>query len=395
MELLKSFRDVASPLLTELLISDQEKNSDGSTTGRRKITCIVADGLSGFTIDVAEEIGIPVFSFRTASACNFWAYFCVPKLIDNGELPFKGKNLDVLVTSIPGMDGFLRRRDLPSFCRVGDVTDPDFQLFVDETLQSSRAQGLILNTLEELEGPILDQTRSRFPKIYTIGPLQTHLKSRLKEQICSSSLWEEDMSCITWLNAQPLRSVVYVSFGSLTMVTKDQLIEFWHGLINSGKRFLWVIRPNSVLEKNGESQILKELLQGTRDRGYIVDWAPQENVLAHQAIGGFLTHGGWNSILESVVAGVPMICWPYHGDQQINSRFVSEIWKLGLDMKDTCDRHVIEKMVRKLMDEMREEFKQSTDQMAKLAKNAVCEGGSSYCSLDSLIEDIRLMCVDH
>lgn len=109
------------------------------------------------------------------------------------------------------MDGFLRRRDLPSFCRVGDVTHPDFQLFVNETLKSSRAQGLILNTLEELEGPILAQTRSQFPKIYTIGPLQTHLKSRLKVPICSNSLWEEDMSCITWLNAQPLRSVVYVS----------------------------------------------------------------------------------------------------------------------------------------------------------------------------------------
>ncbi|TKY69965.1 7-deoxyloganetic acid glucosyltransferase [Spatholobus suberectus] len=88
----------------------------------------------------------------------------------------------------------------------------------------------------------------------------------------------------------------------------------------------------------------------------MVGWAPQEEVLAHKAIGGFLTHSGWNSTLESVVAGVPMICWPYFADQQINSRFVSEVWKLGLDMKDVCDRHVVEKMVNDLMVHRREEF---------------------------------------
>ncbi|MFQ6647108.1 hypothetical protein Gotur_020416, partial [Gossypium turneri] len=84
-----------------------------------------------------------------------------------------------------------------------------------------------------------------------------------------------------------------------------------------------------------------ELVEGTKERGYIVDWAPQEDVLSHGAIGGFLTHSGWNSTLESVTAGVPMIC----GDQQLNSRFVEEVWKLGLDMKDVSDRRVVEQMV--------------------------------------------------
>lgn len=95
-DLLKSFGLIAKPLLTELLISDREKNADSAATGRKKITCIVADGLSSFTIDVAEEMRIPVFCFRTASACNFWAYFCVPKLIENGELPFKGTYVDYI-----------------------------------------------------------------------------------------------------------------------------------------------------------------------------------------------------------------------------------------------------------------------------------------------------------
>ena len=113
--------------------------------------------------------------------------------------------------------------------------------------------------------------------------------------------------------------------------------------------------------------------------------------MAHQAIGGFLTHSRWNSTLESIVAGVPMICWPYFADQQTNSRFVSEVWKLGMDMKDVCDRVMVEKMVNHLMEERRENFMKSAAEMARLAKESVSEGGSSYCNLDHLIKDIRLM----
>ncbi|KAL6982767.1 7-deoxyloganetic acid glucosyl transferase [Sarracenia purpurea var. burkii] len=291
------------------------------------------------------------------------------------------------------MEHFLQRRDYTSFCRNGDSVSQKFQIILNEAQQAVRAQALILNTFEDLEGPILTHARSQCPNIYTIGPLHAHVKSRLATPtISSNTLWEEDASCMTWLESQPLRSVIYVSFGSIAMVTKDQLMEFWHGMINSGKRFLWVIRPDFIVNK--KSQIPAELLKGTKERGYIVGWAPQEKVLAHRAIGGFLTHSGWNSTLESIVEGVPMICWPYFGDQQINSRFVGEVWKLGLDMKDTCDRVIIEKMIKDLMDERRHEFTESTDRMAELAKQAISIGGSSYCNFDRLIEFIRSMAVD-
>ena len=125
----------------------------------------------------------------------------------------------------------------------------------------------------------------------------------------------------------------------------------------------------------------------------MVGWAPQEEVLEHRAVGGFLTHSGWNSTLESIVTGQPLICWPYFAEQQVNSRVVGQVWKLGLDMKDVCDRKVVEKMVNDLMVERREEFVKSTDRMAKLAKKSVSDSGSSLCNLDRLIEDIRLMSV--
>jgi UDP:flavonoid glycosyltransferase YjiC (YdhE family) len=196
---------------------------------------------------------------------------------------------------------------------------------------------------------------------------------------------------MTWLDAQPFKSVIYVSFGSITTMTKDVLMEFWHGLVNSKKRFLWVIRPDLVDGNDADGQTPAELVEGTKERGYTVGWAPQEEVLAHAAIGGFLTHSGWNSTMESIAAGIPMICWPYFADQQVNSRFVSQVWKLGMDMKDVSDRVVVEKMVNDLMVEKREEFLKSSVEMSRLARESVSEGGPSYSNLDRLIEDIRLM----
>jgi UDP:flavonoid glycosyltransferase YjiC (YdhE family) len=166
----------------------------------------------------------------------------------------------------------------------------------------------------------------------------------------------------------------------------EEIIEIWHGLLNSKKQFLWVIRPNMVQEKG----LLNELKEGTsKEQGLIVGWVPQEEVLSHKAIGAFLTHSGWNSTLESVVCGVPMICWPYLGDQQINSRFVSEVWKIGLDMKDVCDRKVVENMVNDVMVNRKEEFLKSAMEIAKLVSKSVSCAGSSYNNFKDLIENIR------
>ncbi|XVE96981.1 hypothetical protein REPUB_Repub02eG0271000 [Reevesia pubescens] len=169
------------------------------------------------------------------------------------------------------------------------------------------------------------------------------------------------------------------------------MLEFWHGLVNSGKPFLWVIRPNSITGEDDPGKILMELEERTKGNGLIVSWAPQEEVLAHPAVGGFLTHSGWNSTLESIYAGVPMICWPAVADQQVNSRCVSDVWKIGFDMKDSCEKLIVEKMVRDLMEDKREEIMKSMEEIAKQARESVNEGGSSYSNLGKLIEEIMSM----
>ncbi|KAI3816030.1 hypothetical protein L1987_15715 [Smallanthus sonchifolius] len=259
-------------------------------------------------------------------------------LINSGELPFSGTNRDEQIVNLKGMEGFLRQRDLPSFCR-----------------------------------PIISQIQKHCSNIYTIGPLHAHLKSRpLSKSKSSNSLFKEDKTCIGWLDQQPPKSVLYVSFGSLATLTRDQLIEFWHGLVNSKKPFLWVIREDLVLSKDDENKVPNELEKCTKERRYLVGWALQEDVLAHPAVGAFLTHNGWNSTLESIVAG-----------------------KLGLDMKGTCDRTIVERIVKEVMDVRKEEYTESANRMAKLAMESVSEGGSSYINLDRLIEDIKEMGVQH
>ncbi|XP_059669226.1 7-deoxyloganetic acid glucosyl transferase-like [Cornus florida] len=391
-EIMSSIKSVTGPQFQEMMIATDCFASET----KRPITCIIADGVLSFAGDFAIQRGIPLIYFRTVSACSFWAYFCMPELIEAQEIPLKGNGMDLLVKSVPGMEGFLRRRDLPGFYRVDEISDPRLQVVKTETRQTPRAQAVIKNTFDDLEGPILSQVRTHCPNLFSIGPLHAHLKAKLAAETNSSStssgsFWEEDRSCVTWLDSQPSKSVIYVSFGSITVVTRNQLLEFWYGLVNSGQRFLWVMRPDSITEKNGENQIPVDLVEGTKERGYMVGWAPQEEVLAHPAVGGFLTHSGWNSTLESIVSGVPMICWPYFADQMINSRFVSEVWKIGLDMKDTCDRVIVQKMVRDLMDVRKDEFQERVSHMANLAKRAVNEGGSSYCNLDALIKYINSM----
>ncbi|XP_034694145.1 7-deoxyloganetic acid glucosyltransferase-like [Vitis riparia] len=145
----------------------------------------------------------------------------------------------------------------------------------------------------------------------------------LETVMCRKDL--SDRRCVAWLESQASRSVVHVSFGSIEALSRDQLLEVWHGLVNSGKPFLWVLRPDSVAEKESDFVGTLEKLE----RACIVGWAPQEEVLLHPAVGGFLSHCGRSSVIEGILGRVPMICWPQFGDHHISTMSVRgalQVW---------------------------------------------------------------------
>nr|POE84329.1 udp-glucose iridoid glucosyltransferase [Quercus suber] len=246
------------------------------------------------------------------------------------------------------------------------------------------SSAIIWNTMDCLELSSLARIQQQYqvPNL-PIGPLH-----KFGPGLPNSSLLKEDASCMAWLEKQTKNSVIYVSLGSIAAMDEREIVEMAWGLANSQQRFLWVFRPDSIRGSKNEvlSLIFKETIG---ERGCIVNWAPQKEVLAHSAVGGFLSHCGWNSTLESICEGIPMICKPCFGDQRVNARYVSHIWRVGLELENELDRGEIEKAIRRLMagkegEAMREKAKNLKEKVELCLK----EGGSSNNSLNKLVEMI-------
>uniref|UniRef100_A0A0D9WYX0 Glycosyltransferase n=1 Tax=Leersia perrieri TaxID=77586 RepID=A0A0D9WYX0_9ORYZ len=382
-ELLESLRTKGSVAYRSLLTS-LVRARDGDD-GFPPVTCVVADGTMPFATDVAEEMGIPSLVFRTASACSALAYMSIPRLIELDEMPFPvNGDLDEPVRGVPGMESFLRRRDLPSHLRgcTESSNDPILQVLIEITANSRRARAVVINTAVSLEASALAHIATHVRDVFAIGPL--HAMSPAPAE--ATSLWRADDGTVAWLDGHADRSVVYVSLGSLTIISQEQFAEFLSGLVAAGYAFLWVLRPDMV--GASQSAALREAVTAVgNSKARVVEWAPQRDVLRHRAVGCFLTHTGWNSTVEAAVEGVPMVCWPFFSDQQINSRFVGAVWRTGLDMKDVCDGAVVERMVREVMES--DAIRASAQALARKVRQDVTHGGSSAVEFERLVRFIK------
>lgn len=369
---------------------------NGSSSSQVK--CIIADGCMGFTLDAAEQLNIPEILLWTPSSCGFMAYFHYKDLIERGVTPLKEESQltngyldETKIDWIPGMKE-LRLTDLPSFVRTTDPDDIMLNFLTSEAQRSKRASAIVLNTFDAFECDVLDGMKSILPPVYSIGPLSSLLLNLVPQesevQSLGSNLWAEETECIKWLDTKEPNSVVYVNFGSITVMTAQQMIEFAFGLANSKHTFLWIIRPDLV---RGDSAILPpEFTTETKDRSMIASWCPQEHVLKHPSIGGFLTHSGWNSILDTVIGGVPIICWPFFAEQQTNCKYSCVDWGIGMEIDNNVKRNEVEKLVRELMDgEKGKELKKRVMEWKSSAEDAISSpNGSSFVNLDKLVSQI-------
>jgi UDP:flavonoid glycosyltransferase YjiC (YdhE family) len=237
----------------------------------------------------------------------------------------------------------------------------------------------------ELEASVIDSLRSKIScPVYPIGPCVPYMTLEDHYNMPSGKVTSKG-DYFNWLDSQPVNSVMYVSLGSFLSASASQLDEIALGLVSSEVTFLWILRE--------QSPRMRQLI-GDTDKGMILPWCEQLKVLCHPSVGGFLTHCGMNSTLDSVIAGVPILALPLLFDQPIDCRLIVEEWNSGLNLKDWASedgligREDIARAVRWLMASDEAETKairRNALGLKEASRRAVDKGGSSYCNLSSLM----------
>lgn len=259
------------------------------------------------------------------------------------------------------------------------------EIILDCISRVPKADCLLFTSFYEFEPEMMEALKLEFPfPIYPIGPAIPYFEIEKEPRVANDN---DGYNYQQWLDSQPADSVLYISLGSFLSVSASQMDEIASGLRDSGIRFLWVAR--------GEAPRLKERCG---ERGLVVAWCEQLKVLCHSSIGGFWTHCGWNSTLEAVFAGIPMLTFPLFLDQNPNSTHIVEDWKIGCRVQETkvgaetlILKEEISEIVQRFMDLSSPEGKQMRDRAKRLKEichRATGEGGSSRQNLDEFIRSI-------
>ncbi|KAD5803107.1 hypothetical protein E3N88_14467 [Mikania micrantha] len=264
----------------------------------------------------------------------------------------------------------------------------------------ARAYGMVINSFEELEQEYVKEFKKlKGGKVWCLGPFS------LSNDRESSKSSIDDQRCLKWLDSKEPGSVVYACFGSCSQITPPQLIELGLALEASKYQFIWVIRAGDRAKEVEKWLSESGFETRLKDRGLIIrDWAPQTLILLHPSVGGFLTHCGWNSVLEGVSAGVPMITWPQFAEQFLNEKLIVQVLGIGVgvgapgvvhwgqedEFGVTVKSEQVETAIRTVMEVGPEgiERRKKAKALAMVAKKAIKEGGSSHHNLTLLLQDL-------
>nr|AYA22041.1 UFGT9 [Fagopyrum tataricum] len=337
-----------------------------------------------WTSDLASEFGIPRFNFGTVSCFTLFVTHQMQahNLIGNGK---------------PDSDPFV----IPGLPHRIEFTNAQLPLMLRKSVgnagknarnQSVRSldscDGILMNTFEDLEFDYCKLYQGIKENVFCIGPLS------------SISPVDENHACLKWLDSvKEPNSVIYICFGSMARVSSRQLNEIGLGLKRSNQKFIWVVREGDF--EDGELDFVEDGLNG---RGLVVrKWAPQVAILSHVAVGGFVTHCGWNSVMEGVCAGVPMVTWPLFAEQFYNEKLVVDVLQVGVRVgvevstegvdgdEAFVRKEEVERAVNELMGggEKGEERRRRAKELGEAARKAVEVGGSSESNLTLFIEHVK------
>ncbi|KAL6567093.1 hypothetical protein OROMI_015497 [Orobanche minor] len=346
------------------------------------VSFIIADTFLNWAVEVGNRRNIPVASLWPMPASVFSVFYHFDLLVRNGHHPFElSERGDERVDYIPGIPS-IRLADIPQIAHMKDTSLLNLALQIFPNV--SKAQCLLLSSIYELEPQVIQALKQEFSfPIYTFGPAIPYFNLTNSVSIPTD---QNDHPYFGWLNSQPPSSVLYISLGSFLSVSTPQMDEIANGLRGSGVRFLWVAR--------GEATRLQEKCG---DSGRVVSWCEQLKVLSHSSVGGFWTHCGWNSTMEGIFAGVPIIAFPIMMDQTTIRKHVAEDWKIGWDAKrdvkvgDLLKSEHIAELVKKFMDLEsieRKEITRRAKELQEVTIRAISDGGSSKVNLRSFLNDI-------
>ncbi|KAL4575784.1 hypothetical protein LXL04_011870 [Taraxacum kok-saghyz] len=364
-----------NPTFHNTLVSISEKST---------IKAVILDFFTNAAFQVSKSLELPTYYFYTGGASGLCVFLHLPTTDTIASDSIKDQNVYFDIPGVPP----IHSSNFPA--AMSDKRSITYKNFLSTSKNMAKSSGIIANTFVEFEeravGTLRDGkciTDGPTPPTYFIGPLIAG----------GNQVDPSENECLKWLKSQPSKSVVFLCFGSMGVFKKEQLKEIAIGLERSEQRFLWVVRnppPDGEKESNsggkevGLDAILPEgFLSRTVDKGLVVkNWAPQPAILGHDSVGGFVSHCGWNSVLEAVVAGVPMVAWPLYAEQKMNRVYLVEEMKVAVAVDMSSDGFVtaaaVEEKVKELMEgEEGRVVRERSLEMSRRAKAATEDGGSS------------------
>ncbi|OWM82459.1 UDP-glycosyltransferase 73C3-like [Punica granatum] len=370
---------------------------------RPRPDCLVSDICLPWTADLGLRFNIPRIVFHGISC---FTMFCshnlkksrIKEKVKSDSEPFRVPNMpDEIVFT---------KAQLPEMQLKNSGPDDMENLLYKFKAAELSADGVMVNTFEELEPNYVKGYQSVVKRLWCIGPVSlSNTKNSSKIDRGNKSAIDESL-CLEWLDSRNPSSVLYICFGSLCHVSASQLIELALGLESSNRSFMWVIKKGDYSEELENWFAEEKYEERVKDRGIIIrGWAPQVLILSHSAVGGFMTHCGWNSTLEGVSAGVPMITWPMFAEQFYNEKLIVQVIGTGVRVGvERCmnwgeedkvgvlvRREDVRRAIEKLMDEGKEsdERRRRARKLGEVAERAVEGGGSSYSNMNLMIQHVK------
>uniref|UniRef100_A0A7N0RDP9 Glycosyltransferase n=1 Tax=Kalanchoe fedtschenkoi TaxID=63787 RepID=A0A7N0RDP9_KALFE len=360
----------------------------------RRVTFVVYSLLLPWIASVARELDLPsaLLWIQPAALLAIYYHYFNEDFGDNFEKVLEGRSGSVELPGLPR----LAKSDLPSHLITTKFALSAFKEHLRE-LGDEASPRVLINSFDALEPEALDALKG-FTETITVGPLVprrylTEINDNENDTTPGFDLFENSSreKYVKFLNSNAKHSVVYISFGSTSVLPNTQVEEIVNGLLNSPFTFMWVLR-----EYNNSDGPFAEKLEELEKRGVLVPWCSQMEVLSHPSIGCFLTHCGWNSMAESLSCGVPVVAFPQWADQPTNAKLAEDVWGIGVRMRPNAEGVVeaeeVGKCLKMVMGGENEGMVKSAMRWKEAVRAAASSGGSSDVSLKRFVEKIRGVC---